>query len=82
MYKHYFEMTPREKARYLVNTSADDLKSSLTNHTDLEVLRLARRITVRRGERTKTLYLNRAIKRLENEAVLSQPAPAIDDKKE
>lgn len=67
MYKSWQEMNVRERAQYLVNTSAQDMHSSLGTlvRGDLAVLRAAVKITKRRGEKTKVRMLQSAIRKLE-----------------
>lgn len=51
-----------------VNTSVEDMVSSLWNHNDLGELRAALRVVASRGERTKAIILKRKIAKLEKDA--------------
>ncbi|RJP53602.1 MAG: hypothetical protein C4583_04250 [Anaerolineaceae bacterium] len=61
-----------KRAEFLVNTSVDDLQSSLehyeANEDDIAVIRLGLKWCERRGEKTKALLLRRKLKKLEKEA--------------
>lgn len=51
----------------LVNTSVDDMRSSLNFEDDIEVIRKALRVVERRGEKTKATMLLRKLKKMEAE---------------
>lgn len=50
-----------------VNTSVDDLQSGMHGYNDMNVLRAALKIVVRRGEKTKATIIRRKIAKLEKE---------------
>jgi len=58
MYKHWDDMAPLERAQFLANETVDDLRCTLgSGRYDIDVLRKARRMVSRRGEKTKTKML-------------------------
>lgn len=61
-----------KRAEFLVNTSVDDLQSSLphyeANDEDIAVIRLGLKWCERRGEKTKVTLLKRKLKKMEKEA--------------
>lgn len=67
--------TLREQVAWLINTSVDDMKCSLSFHgvEDLAMLRAAYKTVMRRGEKTKAKLLIAKIRKLEKLA-LSLPA--------
>ena len=61
------DITVRDAASYLINTSVQDMQSGLWGYdkSSLAVLRYAHKLTVRRGEKTKANILAAHIKKLE-----------------
>lgn len=63
-----------ERATYLVNTSVQDMTSGLYNYdgtdaSDVETIRKALQICLKRGEKTKVTILRRKLKRMEKERI-------------
>ncbi len=62
--------SPQTRARNLVSTSVDDLRSSLYFYqwnikSDVETIRLGLLICEKRGEKTKAVMLRRKLKKME-----------------
>lgn len=57
----------RERVSWLVNTSVEDLRSSLNFEEDQAVIRKALKVCKDRGEKTKATMLERKLKKMEKE---------------
>lgn len=63
-----------DRAKSLVNTSVQDLMSSLVHYkgidpSDVEVVKKGLKICVERGEKTKAVALRRKLKKMEKEKI-------------
>ena len=61
-----------EKAAYLVNTSVEDMRSSLDFIRDLAVLERALDLVTTTGEKTKQLMLERRIRKMKKRVAEKQ----------
>lgn len=68
------DKTMREQVDFLINTSVQDLQSSLDGYgkDDIQLLRLAHRRVSRRGEKTKARVLATYIRKLTKPSVCSR----------
>lgn len=62
----------QDRANFLVNTSVEDMQSSLYSYTylnisDVQTIRLGLAMCKRRGEKTKVKLLERKLKRMEKD---------------
>lgn len=65
--------TLQERVSSLINTSVDDMQSGLWNYNDLNVLRPALIICIRRGEKTKVKILGAKIRKMEKNPLPASP---------
>lgn len=59
----------RQRVSWLVNTSVDDLRSSLAFEDDLAVISKCLAVRKRNGEKTKVTMLERKLKQMEKERI-------------
>lgn len=70
---------PWDRVNFLINTSVEDMQSSLYNYKadepeDVEIIRAGLKKCVKRGEKTKAKILQRKLKKMEAENGKANPA--------